>query len=100
MVQLATFIVALSAAISTVSATCTCVTGQNYCGYELLNGSHGSTCGPADLLQHSPDYVDQLYKCNNNGTATQIQFCGGPGTCQPPQHVGGACDGTNSCCGT
>ncbi|KAJ8124936.1 hypothetical protein O1611_g8704 [Lasiodiplodia mahajangana] len=98
MVQITTFLTAIAVAIPAVSAVCTCVPGQNYCGYTLLDATHG--CQPGDLTTPiSDDIFNSLYECNTGGqSATQIEYCGGPGTCQPPQHVGGACDGINACC--
>ncbi|KAJ8123641.1 hypothetical protein ONZ43_g456 [Nemania bipapillata] len=98
MVQLAVFLTVIAVAAPTVSAICTCDPGTNYCGYNLTS-TYG--CQASDLTTPiGNDIYDSLYKCNPGGhNATQIQFCGGPGTCQPPSHSGGDCDGiANACC--
>ncbi|KAI1127388.1 hypothetical protein F5Y10DRAFT_266202 [Nemania abortiva] len=94
MVQLATFITAIAAVIPAVSAVCHCDPNLNFCGYELLNGTFG--CQPSDLpTSISTDIYNSLYKCTSNGVdVLQIQYCGGPGLCNPKQ----ACGGVDSCC--
>ncbi|KAK8128037.1 hypothetical protein PG984_009145 [Apiospora sp. TS-2023a] len=98
MVKFATLTLALAAAITGTSATCTkaCVPGQVYCGWALL-GEYG--CSEEDLRNtKGGQYSDSTYTCAPDAhSADEIEWCvGGSGHCQPPNND--FCDGVNYCC--